>query len=74
MLREHGADYHLYQKKLTEVGPILGQLANVSRVIWLNQYPIVEFYGNNNSSNTYIHSEKMHNYNKAIRRTLEYMI
>jgi hypothetical protein len=39
-------------------------LANVTRVVWLNQYPLVD-------SNGAIHSEKIHNYNKIVRRILE---
>ncbi|KAI9562941.1 hypothetical protein GHT06_010397 [Daphnia sinensis] len=43
MLRKHGADYQLYQEKLIKLSPLLGQLANVSHVIWLHQLPYDRF-------------------------------
>jgi hypothetical protein len=70
MLQSEGADFSLYQKKLTELAPILGQLSNISQVIWLNQYPTIEFYGHINAHNTDIHVEKIHHYNQAAHRIL----
>jgi hypothetical protein len=70
MLQSHGADHQLYQKKLKELAPILGRLANVSQVIWLNQYPTVEFYGKIDAHNTDIFSEKIHYFNQAVREYL----
>jgi hypothetical protein len=70
MLQSQGANFSLYQKKLNEFAPILGQLSNVSQVIWLNQYPTVDFYGNINAHNTDIHLQKIHHYNQAVRRIL----
>lgn len=70
MLQEHGADFHLYQEKLTDLAPLLGQLANASQVIWLNQYPTADFNGEVGSLKTDIHSEKIHHYNEAVRRIL----
>ncbi|XP_046457567.1 N-acetylneuraminate 9-O-acetyltransferase-like [Daphnia pulex] len=71
IIQFEGADQHqLYQKRLKELAPILDQLANVSHIIWLNQYPTLEFYGNIGVLNTDIHSEKIHHYNLAIRRIL----
>jgi hypothetical protein len=72
MLQSEGADYQLYQKKLERLAPLLGELANVSRVIWLNQFPTIEFYGNIEAHNTDIFSEKIHHYNQAVRRILGY--
>lgn len=74
MLREHGANYRLYEKKLSELGPLLGQLANVSQVIWLQQYPSVDFYGDIGRSNTAVVLEKIDGYNKITRRILEWVI
>ena len=70
MLQANGADYLLYQRKLTKLGPILGQLSRISRVIWLNQYPTFDIYGHNSSHNTDVHSEKLEAYNKVIRHVL----
>ncbi|XP_046452669.1 N-acetylneuraminate 9-O-acetyltransferase-like isoform X1 [Daphnia pulex] len=71
MMQQYGADFQLYSKRLNELAPILGQLASASRVIWLNQYPTVEFYGSNDAYNTKIHSEKVHHYNTAARQILK---
>jgi len=61
----------LYQHDLSELGLILSRIASVSQVIWINQYPTVDFYGEIYSHNTAIHAEKVHLYNKAARRILE---
>jgi hypothetical protein len=71
MLKTKGADFQLYQKKLKELAPFLGQLAKVNKVIWLNQYPVVEKYGNNGAMNMDIFSEKIHDYNDAVRFELQ---
>ena len=71
MLVKNGNDYHLFRKKLIEFGKTLGQLAESSQVIWLNQYPIVEFYGRTLGHNTGIHSAKVHQYNEASRQALQ---
>ncbi|EFX78295.1 hypothetical protein DAPPUDRAFT_320629 [Daphnia pulex] len=70
MLQSEGANHQLYQKKLKQLAPVLHQLANVSQIIWLNQFPTVEFYGNINGPNTEIHTEKIHQYNVAVGRIL----
>ncbi len=67
MLVRNKNSLHLYAKLLREFGPILEELANETKVIWLNQYPIVDFYGQITSENTEIHSEKVHYYNEAVR-------
>lgn len=71
MLGSNGADHRLYEGKLKKFAPELGRLANVSQVIWLNQYPVVELPEKIYDHNTYIYSEKIDNYNTAIRRVLE---
>ncbi len=70
MLTDNGNDFQLYEKKITKYGPTLGQLANVSQVIWLNQYPIIDFYGPTDAHNTGIHSVKVHQYNEATKLIL----
>lgn len=71
MLKIHGADFKLYRKNLVELGPILNQLSQVSKVIWLDQYPTIDFYGASHADNTYIHSLKVHQYNEAVHRNLK---
>ncbi|EFX67818.1 hypothetical protein DAPPUDRAFT_330622 [Daphnia pulex] len=71
MLVRNGNDHRLFRKKLSQLGTILGQLAESSQVIWLNQYPIVELYGPTLGHNTDIHSAKVHQYNEVSRQTLQ---
>jgi hypothetical protein len=62
LVQSHSVDdLELYRKRLSELVPSLGLLANYSQVIWLNQYPTVEFTV----------SEKVHYFNKAIRVLLQ---
>ncbi|XP_032798078.2 N-acetylneuraminate 9-O-acetyltransferase isoform X2 [Daphnia magna] len=73
IVRIHSQDeYNVYQHKLKVINPILGQLAKGSQVIWLNQYPMLTFYGGmpygGVNDSDIILSEKAHRYNKDIRR------
>ena len=72
-MENNGANHELFKKKLIELGSLLGQLPNTTRVVWLNQYPTVDFYGGIGAHNTDIYAEKIHHYNKASRRILEYV-
>jgi hypothetical protein len=72
MMQQYGANFQLYKKKLMEFRLILQKLSNVTQVIWLNQYPTLEFYGNINDRNTDIHSTKIHHYNKAVHHIFGY--
>lgn len=72
MLVRNGNDHRLFRKKLSQLGPTMGQLAESSQVIWLSQYPIVELYGPTLGHNTGIHSAKVHQYNEISRQTLQY--
>lgn len=65
-------EYQFYQQKIVELAPILGRLANISRVIWLNQYPTLDLYGER-PRNYHINSDKIYRYNKAARSVLEYV-
>ncbi|XP_057368446.2 N-acetylneuraminate 9-O-acetyltransferase-like [Daphnia carinata] len=72
MLQSEGADYQLYRKKLLNLAPVLDQLANESQIIWLNQYPSVDFNKEIGVFKTDgITSEKIHGYNEVARRLFE---
>ncbi len=58
-------DYNQYLKNLIELGPLLGQFAQFSQVIWLNQYPTID------PIHLDISSEKIHFYNEGIRRSFK---
>ncbi|XP_046639465.1 uncharacterized protein LOC124320652 [Daphnia pulicaria] len=64
-------DHKVYREQLKRLAPFLDQLANVSKVIWLNQYPVVEKYGNIGAMNTEVFSEKIDHYNEAVRSELQ---
>ena len=68
MMQKYGANYKIYEERLVELSKNLGQLANFSQVIWLNQYPTVEFYGGMQNTNIDIHTEKIYHYNKMVKR------
>lgn len=73
MMEENGGSFKLYREHLLKLAPILGQLANASRIVWLNQYPSVDSNSWVNEHNTVIFSEKIHNYNRALRQILEWV-
>jgi hypothetical protein len=70
MLREHGADIALYQRRMTQLGPILASMSDhCGRIIWLRQYTSVDSYGDNGKSNTLVVADKLRHYNRiALRR------
>jgi hypothetical protein len=66
MLREYGgSDITLYQKRMTQLGPILASLSDhCGRIIWLRQYTSLDFYGDNGKFNTLVVAEKVRLYNR----------
>ena len=71
MLQANDNDLPLYTTKLIELAPILNQLARTNQVIyWINQYPTYDIYGPNGFHGNDIYSEKIENYNKALRDIL----
>jgi hypothetical protein len=73
MLKENAADYELYKKKLLELGFLLDKLGKISRVIWLNQYPTIDFFGKTDDRNADIHTQKIHGFNEAVRRIFKWV-
>lgn len=73
MMEEKTYLNHTFQKGLSKLAPILNELAQVSEVIWLNEYPTLDFYGTIESFRTSltIHSEKMDLYNDITRNTFK---
>ena len=76
MLASNGDDYEKYQNVLqNDVKPVLNRLLNSSipqrpKVIWLNQFPTVDFWGENGANNAEIYAGKIHQYNLILRRVL----
>jgi hypothetical protein len=71
MMKENGGSHSIYQENLKKLAPIIGKLASVTRVVWLNQYPSVDSNSWTNENNEIIYSEKIHNYNKVVRQILD---
>lgn len=71
MLTKNGNNYMVYQDKLKEFVSVLEYLSYSSQVVWLSQYPIVEFYGPTDAHNTDIHSAKVNQYNLISQRILK---
>ena len=61
-----------YEKKLVVLVKELVSISKLTKVVWLNQYPLVEKYAENGQHSTIVHSEKMHRYNLAARRIFKY--
>ena len=83
MLTRKGSDYKEYQRRLQqEIEPLLSLIANkrssldssvdYPKIIWLNQFPIVDFWGEIISTNTDIFTEKVHRYNLILRQVFRY--
>lgn len=66
MLQQNSANFELYKEMLKKLATIIATFPTSSHVIWMNQYPTNEFYGDSNAFNTEINSEKINHYNKAV--------
>ena len=76
MLVSNGDDYVNYRNVLqNDVKPVLDRLLNSSipqrpKVIWLNQFPTVDFWVENGANNAEIYAGKIHRYNLILRGVL----
>lgn len=68
MVVEKGTNYKDYQLKLEEVERILSLDNNRPKIIWLYQYPTIDFWGSNDAGNAIIFADKIHQYNLILRR------
>jgi hypothetical protein len=69
MLKLFGADYQLFEQRLLQLKPLLNQLADISqKVIWIDQYPTIDFFAANHATNAQIESNKIHHYNLIAKR------
>lgn len=75
MIHEQNSSQQLYAKRLTELAPVLQRIATTStRVIWLRQYPVIDFFGSSESHNTDIFSSKINQFNVESERILRHAI
>ncbi|XP_046450830.1 uncharacterized protein LOC124198829 [Daphnia pulex] len=71
MIHEQNSSQQLYAKGLRELAPVLQRIATTStRVIWLRQYPVIDFFGSSESHNTDIFSSKINQFNVESERIL----
>ena len=81
MLVSNGADYKLYKKRLEEIKPLLTQLANSSaflnhqskriiKILWLNQFPTIDFWAPIHGHNDDIYAGKIHQYSSILKSVL----
>ena len=68
MSPQYGNNYSLFAKGLTELKPILQQLSNVTRIVWVQQAPIVD---GTMTIFSFIFLGKVHGYNAGMRHILE---
>ena len=74
MILENGNDHRVFEEKLAKLRLVLerlGSLRRGSKIIWMNQYPTVDFFGQTGSHNAYIYTEKLEHYNEIIRHTFK---
>jgi hypothetical protein len=62
-------DVYSYERNMTRLGPVLRRLAQVSNVIWWNQYPTIDMYAKPLGKED-IFSETLHLYNNIAKRVL----
>lgn len=71
MLQGHRAHENAYFKQLKKLVKILQELSKNCRIIWLNQYPTRELYGESNAHNTDVHASKIWHYNQQADKILK---
>ena len=71
MLTYNGADYKKYEHKLQEIKQVLNELVHKNsrpKIIWLNQFPTIDFWAKNGESDVDVYTEKVHQYNLILLR------
>ena len=65
----HGNNYTLFIEGLTRLRPILQELSNVTRIVWMQQAPVVDSTCVKHFLYNFI--TKLHHYNAAMRSILK---
>jgi hypothetical protein len=61
---------HAFERNLTLLVPVLRRLAQVSDVLWWNQFSTVDNFGSSSGDKARIYSEKLRLYNAIAKRVL----
>ena len=70
MDEKNGNNYTWFVNGLTQLKPILQELSNVTRIVWMQQTPIVDA-PNTQHYITHTFLAKVHQYNAGMRAILE---
>ena len=73
MIREYKTDHLAFQRGLTRLLHLLDERLirpYGAKVVWMNQYPTVDFFGFTGEHNTDIFAEKLEKYNAIVRKTI----
>ena len=62
----------VYKINLFHLQEQLRFLSKFTKIIWLNQYPLIEKYANNGQHSNQVYSEKILRYNLAAREIFKY--
>ena len=73
MAERQGNDYHLFIKGLTKLKPIVQELSRITRIVWMQQAPIVDA-SNTRHYITHTFLAKLHHYNAGMRSILWWVI
>lgn len=71
MLKENMVFERVFFEALIQLVPILQEISKNCQIIWLNQYPTQELYGNITSHNTDVHASKIWHYNQGAEKILK---
>jgi len=63
-------NYETYIEKLTKLKPILMRLSKAARVVWLNQFPTLEFFQPTVTNVVMNGRENLRRYNQAAQNVL----
>ena len=70
MLASNGADYKGYEKKLKEINQLISRRSlnpNHVKILWLNQFPTIDFWAQIERNNADIYAEKIYHYNSILK-------
>lgn len=71
MLPENSVDHKSFESEISDrLSLALERLYRLrgTRVVWMDQYPTVDFFGGHADHNTFINAEKVEHYNLIARR------
>ena len=74
MLQAKYTDYRMYGRYLQLLASQLRPIPNINRMIWMQQLPVHERFGDTNAVNTAIHARKVDQYNFVAYQVLQSVV